>query len=207
MAFFLLLSLVASIVVLGQEHCRDKNCSQCQNGYWGDKCQKYCPQPCDGVCSQSCHKDTGDCYYCSNQGNWGTRCQYECDNRCQMVDDGHCSLSVLCNVSNGHCFKCEDGSWGIHCQHQCNCTSCDIETGECPKHKPPKVDGWMLIAYVFFGVLGLIVVSLLVCGALGMCFPGCGVNPINFRFDRLNRQVSYTTSTGNAGYATINGYS
>jgi hypothetical protein len=209
--FGLLTILVIPINVYGgmcdnKRCCADKNCSECIPGVYGNKCTIDCPSVCQGVCHRSCNKTNGDCEYCADKQKWGYKCQHKCNDNCQLVEDDECSSYLVCNTTNGHCFKCAPEKWGQTCQHSCNCSNlgCDDKTGTCISPSTSKKDFPYGLAIA--GVVAGFILLIIIIGCFGMCCPGsgCGLQPIDFNFSRYSRPVTISHGAGN--YTTTTAY-
>jgi len=94
------------------EHCKicDKDqtiCTECDYSYWGNKCNKGCPENCKGQCII----DSGHCKECVNN-HYGIDCESICRG-CY----GGCGQDGICTN-----FECLSGTYGLSCQNNCLCT-------------------------------------------------------------------------------------
>lgn len=90
-------------------------CGECLKGFYGEKCQKSCPNTCP-----SCQQATGQCLSCRD-GWFGPHCFFKC------------VLCFSCEIQSGICTTCKPTKWGPHCQDDCsrNCYICRIHNGQC----------------------------------------------------------------------------
>ncbi|XP_059153646.1 uncharacterized protein LOC131939379 isoform X2 [Physella acuta] len=72
----------------------------CDNGFWGLDCKR-----CNGLCSRTCHKETGQC---DVNSLFGENKQFEC--HCQ---DSKCEVDGQCKPG----FNCKGGWFGNTCQY------------------------------------------------------------------------------------------
>ncbi|XP_053387093.1 multiple epidermal growth factor-like domains protein 10 isoform X1 [Mercenaria mercenaria] len=97
----------------------DTVCQSCEDGHWGERCHKKCP---DGCLDSTC-RSNGTCSACI-AGNYGDYCNIECPNNCK---------DSLCNMA-GYCNDCQAGHFGTFCSELCppNCFSSDcLRNGSC----------------------------------------------------------------------------
>ncbi|XP_067678260.1 multiple epidermal growth factor-like domains protein 6 [Haliotis asinina] len=104
-----------------QYGCMTSECAECLDGFFGEVCDKICPQNCDGTCN----KTTGQCNH-SCKKNWGPRCEDECPVNCL---EG-------CHMVSGQCHGgCSKGWHGLRCNQTCpkECFSdiCQQYSGKC----------------------------------------------------------------------------
>ncbi|XP_056002335.1 multiple epidermal growth factor-like domains protein 10 [Ostrea edulis] len=128
--------------------------------YYGENCDKLCPDKCQG---KRCDVITGRCLGCT-PGYQGPDCNQECDvqtygSECSLPC-GNCSDGGVCHHVSGTCPRgCDEGVYGEKCQTQCqpgfygkncghrcseNCNvtnRCNRFTGECGGGCEP---GWTL---------------------------------------------------------------
>jgi len=129
--------------------CAEPTCTNCTDGWWGDRCLSQCP-PSDARCVR-CDKTTGICE-CS-PGGYGKACNCadaacvqchpgfwaaNCTQRCNFPinPNSNCNTDAGCLRTNGQvCAACKSGSWGAVCEQRCRCSDpirpCDAFNGEC----------------------------------------------------------------------------
>ncbi|TPP58383.1 Multiple epidermal growth factor domains protein 6 [Fasciola gigantica] len=123
--------------------------SGCQPGYWGQGCDRPCPDNCG---TSRCERETGQCA-CA-PGTYGSRCHLSCPEgtwghlcrlRCPAECKGPGKKSRGCHPETGKCvcepgyrapeciFPCQRGTFGTDCRQTCyDCTDgCDPVTGRC----------------------------------------------------------------------------
>ncbi|XP_046376932.2 multiple epidermal growth factor-like domains protein 10 isoform X2 [Haliotis rufescens] len=87
----------------------------CLGGFFGDYCNKTCPQHCAGRRGDkhaACSQDIGQCLSGCVRGWYGNNCSKRCSK--------HCSTGV-CNMLNGDCIDgCKGGFFGLDCKYKCN---------------------------------------------------------------------------------------
>ena len=93
--------------------------SECNDGFYGDKCQNSCSTHCK---SHACNKTNGICPGCKD-GFYGDMCHIPCDSNCKA-----------CQQANGVCTECNFGFYGYQCNDKC---SSGCKTAKCVKS-----DGW-----------------------------------------------------------------
>ncbi|WAR16664.1 PTPRS-like protein [Mya arenaria] len=116
----------------------------CQDGYWGDNCNKKCMYT-------KCYRcDRTNGYICEcRPGYYGIDCESWCGTNCDTCDKTKGCLSckddywgstcnkkciINCNVcskSNGQCNSCVNGYWGRFCDDKCGsqCKTCNKWNG------------------------------------------------------------------------------
>lgn len=115
----------------------DKNCTQCQDGYYGLKCEKMCPQ---GCFTRTCLKNNGTCIGNKCNANFqGSNCDQCAAGLYGIGCDTACPYNCLSCTSQSACDQCKPGYWGSKCQNNCSqgCfeESCSIKSGDCTDKK------------------------------------------------------------------------
>ena len=102
--------------------CSMHGCDNCIKGFYGDFCDKNCPNKClDTICE----KESGECKYCV-KGYYNKNCSESCSG----CEEG-------CLMDNGECINhiCKDNYFdNIFCKYHCSPTcykGCDLYTGNC----------------------------------------------------------------------------
>ena len=95
-----------------------QNC-ECQDGYYGNTCEKCHCNIETTVEGTICHKETGQCD--CKQGFYGQNCDETCKCNVRTIEEG-----TVCQKETGQC-KCKDGYYGLTCDEskslQLNCLS------------------------------------------------------------------------------------
>ncbi|XP_062609057.1 multiple epidermal growth factor-like domains protein 10, partial [Saccostrea cucullata] len=93
------------------------DCTHCNTGYYGNKCEKRCPN----CLHEACDKVSGNCTTGCKSGYYGKKCEKQC---------GNCSAGP-CIWYNGNCNgDCYRGYHGTKCDMKC---SANCVNGECRK--------------------------------------------------------------------------
>ncbi|WAR16070.1 SREC2-like protein [Mya arenaria] len=128
-----------------------ENCSECDQGWYGPKCNYMCSDKCNGECEQYsgncnvCYQGffglqcVDECIYCRDSicnkagecvlcyvGKFGLFCNNTCfsdcvDNRCNQID-GSCQHEVQCPRNNVTCTECKKSYYGFLCTFECSST-------------------------------------------------------------------------------------
>ncbi|KAK3739089.1 hypothetical protein RRG08_064534 [Elysia crispata] len=101
-----------------------EDCSECQPGLYGDRCNQSCSATCGG--DNSCDRNKGTCSQGCDPGYSGTTCETKCPTgkyglNCSESCSPNCRGSDnACNHENGTCTNgCEDGYRGDRCDTEC----------------------------------------------------------------------------------------
>ncbi|XP_067677766.1 scavenger receptor class F member 2-like [Haliotis asinina] len=117
-----------------QQHCLDRciacstsdtrECSKCDPGRFGTRCEDLCVNCKDGNCSID-----GTCQDGCSPGFWGTHCSNPCSQHCKdaVVDSP-------CEHQTGQCISgCKEGYFGGSCDAMCpdDCGECNSSSKVC----------------------------------------------------------------------------
>ncbi|XP_060594291.1 multiple epidermal growth factor-like domains protein 10 isoform X2 [Ruditapes philippinarum] len=143
------------------------NCrSDCENGYFGERCDKPCKNCISVTKSKQCEKITGECISGCLPGWFYKTCNETCSSMC---------LHRTCHQISGYCVEgCITGWYGNKCEKHCNdnCKrSCDQISGNCSEG---CITGW-------YG---------------NKCEKDCNDNCKNRYCDNLNGYCTYGCSQG-----------
>mmetsp|Transcript_13097 Transcript_13097/g.24104 ORF Transcript_13097/g.24104 Transcript_13097/m.24104 type:complete len:504 (+) Transcript_13097:118-1629(+) len=102
---------------------RGGSCYSCKDGWFGDACDKPCPDACPR-CVQKDHtvpamvKDTylpaGACLRLCLNAKWGTQCEHDCPNHCLRQGGVSCSTGICDFGCDSHQF------YGASCENKCS---------------------------------------------------------------------------------------
>ncbi|XP_053395733.1 multiple epidermal growth factor-like domains protein 10 [Mercenaria mercenaria] len=115
-------------------HRANGECLHCKLGFYGQFCDKPCPENCENYTEnkQQCYKADGSCLKCQD-GYFGTFCKQKCSKNCGR---GENRKKGSCDQNTGRCDHGRMSGWYNNtCQETCNITCkdllCHINTGEC----------------------------------------------------------------------------